>query len=120
MILEQPSTGYLWPPEANNSSDENNKSRLYNLKQMSVDKFYSIKQRLVEGRGTRRDSQASESASESSHSDVSNQSVPELLPRLCDTYFAPQYARNRYLFSAYYKPTALLTVSKAFNWIKFI
>ncbi|KAI4462030.1 regulator of chromosome condensation [Holotrichia oblita] len=110
LILEQPSTGYLWPPEANNAVDDSNKSRLYNLKQMSVDKFYSFKQRIVEGRGTRRDSQASESPSESSHSDVSSQSVPELLPRLCDTYFAPQYARNRYLFSAYYKPTTLLTV----------
>lgn len=112
--MEQPCIGYLWPPESSNASDENNKSRLYNLKQMSVDKFYSFKQRIVEGRGTRRDSQASESPSESSHSDQSNHSGPELLPRLCDTYFAPQYARNRYLFSAYYKPTSLLTVSRLY------
>jgi hypothetical protein len=75
---------------------------------MGVDKLASLKQRLVEARGGRRDSQ-SDTASESSHSE-STHSGPELLPCLCDTFFAPQYARSRYLFSAFYKPTSLLTV----------
>lgn len=75
---------------------------------MGVDKLASLKQKLVEARGGRRDSQ-SDTASESSHSE-STHSGPELLPCLCDTLFAPQSARNRYLFSAFYKPTSLLTV----------
>nr|XP_015840194.1 PREDICTED: uncharacterized protein LOC103312885 [Tribolium castaneum] len=108
LVLEQNSVGCLWPPESTNQSDDLTRSRLYNLKQMGVDKLASLKQRLVEARGGRRDSQ-SDTASESSHSE-STHSGPELLPCLCDTIFAPQYARNRYLFSAFYKPTSLLTV----------
>lgn len=77
---------------------------------MGVDKLASLKQRFSEARGSRRDSQTSDTASESSHSESSH-SGPELLPHLCDTFFAPQYARNRYLFSAFYKPTSLLTVN---------
>lgn len=107
-MLEQTSVGYLWPPDAINQSDDSTRSRLYSLKQMGVDKLASLKQRLVEARGGRRDSQ-SDTASEGSHSE-STHSGPELLPCLCDTLFAPQYARNRYLFSALYKPTSLLTV----------
>jgi hypothetical protein len=107
-MLEQNSVGCLWPPESANQSDDLTRSRLYNLKQMGVDKLASLKQRLVEARGGRRDSQ-SDTASESSHSE-STHSGPELLPCLCDTFFAPQYARSRYLFSAFYKPTSLLTV----------
>nr|XP_022917889.1 uncharacterized protein LOC111427131 [Onthophagus taurus] len=112
LLLEQPSVGYLWPPEAYNLNEDSTRSRLYNLRQLGVDKFFSFKQRIVDGgRGPRRDSQASDTTSESSHSEHSSTaSVPELLPRLCDTYFASQYAKNRYLFSAFYKPTALLTV----------
>jgi hypothetical protein len=108
LMLEQNSVGCLWPPESANQSDDLTRSRLYNLKQMGVDKLASLKQRLVEARGGRRDSQ-SDTASESSHSE-STHSGPELLPCLCDTFFAPQYARSRYLFSAFYKPTSLLTV----------
>lgn len=111
LILEQHSTGYLWPPEAYTQSEDSTRSRLYNLKQLGVDKFASLKQRLTEARGSRRDSQ-SDSTSECSHTESvsSNASGPELLPHLCDTHFAPQYARNRYLFTAFYKPTSLLTV----------
>ncbi|KAJ8961052.1 hypothetical protein NQ314_005982 [Rhamnusium bicolor] len=113
LILEHHSTGCLWPPDVNAQVDDSTRSRLYNLKQLGVDKLASLKQRLSEARGGRRDSQTSDTASESSHSDsnVSSHSGPELLPHLCDTFFAPQYARNRYLYSAFYKPTSLLTVS---------
>ncbi|CAG9819004.1 unnamed protein product [Phaedon cochleariae] len=112
LVLENRSTGYLWPPEAYTQTEDSTRSRLYNLKQIGVDKLVSLKQRLSEARGGRRDSQTSESASESSHSESvhSTHTGPELLPHLCDTYFSPQYARNRYLFSALYKPTSLLTV----------
>ncbi|CAH1985984.1 unnamed protein product [Acanthoscelides obtectus] len=112
LVLEHHSSGYIWPPDANNQSDDSTRSRLYNLKQMGVDKLASLRQRFSDARGGRRDSQTSDTTSESSHSE-SNHSVhsgPELLPHLCDTFFAPQYARNRYLFSAFYKPTSLLTV----------
>ncbi|KAK4876051.1 hypothetical protein RN001_012473 [Aquatica leii] len=110
LILEQHSVGYIWPPEANaNSSDTTTASRLLSLKQLGVEKFVSLKQRFSENKTTRRDSQASDSNSESSHSE-SVHSGPELLPHLCDTFFAPQHARNRYLFSAFYKPTSLLTI----------
>lgn len=88
--------------------DDSTRSRLYSLKQMGVDKLASLKQRFTEGRGPRRDS---DSASESSHSDSAHSGL-ELLPHLCDTFFAPQFARNRCLFSAFYKPTSLLTVSQ--------
>lgn len=75
---------------------------------MSAEKLAYLKQKLTEARYVRRDSQNSDS--ESLLSDTSH-SGPELLPHLCDTYFAPQYAKNRYLFSAFYKPSSLLTVS---------
>ncbi|XP_028138515.1 uncharacterized protein LOC114332924 [Diabrotica virgifera virgifera] len=111
LVLEQHSTGYLWPPEAYTQTEDSTRSRLYSLKQLGVDKLASLRQRLTEARGSRRDSN-SDSASESSHTESvnSNTSGPELLPHLCDTHFAPQYARNRYLFTAFYKPTSLLTV----------
>nr|CAH7724512.1 unnamed protein product [Callosobruchus chinensis] len=112
LVLEHHSSSYIWPPDANNQSDDSTRSRLYNLKQLGVDKLASLRQRLSDARAGRRDSQTSDTTSESSHSE-SNHSVhsgPELLPHLCDTFFAPQYARNRYLFSAFYKPTSLLTV----------
>ncbi|KAJ8969559.1 hypothetical protein NQ317_016591 [Molorchus minor] len=114
-VLEHHSTGYIWPPDTNTQVDESTRSRLYNLKQLGVDKLASLKQRLSEARGNRRDSQTSDTASESSHSESihSIQSGPELLPHLCDTYFAAQYARGRYLFTAFYKPTSLLTVHAA-------
>lgn len=76
---------------------------------MGVDKLASLRQRFTEGRGTRRDSQTSDTTSESSHSDSIHSGL-EMLPHLCDTYFAPQFAKNRSLFSAFYKPTSLLTV----------
>ncbi|XP_057652123.1 uncharacterized protein LOC130891409 isoform X2 [Diorhabda carinulata] len=111
LILEQRSTGYLWPPEAHTQTEDSTRSRLYSLKQLGVDKLASLKQRLTEARGVRRDSN-SDTASESSNTEsvTSSQSVPELLPHLCDTHFAPQYARKRNLFTAFYKPTCLLTV----------
>nr|XP_023021233.1 uncharacterized protein LOC111509680 isoform X1 [Leptinotarsa decemlineata] len=112
LVLEHHSTGYLWPPETNTQADDSNRSRLYNLKLLGIDKLASLKQRISEARGGRRDSQTSDTASESSHSEPTHFG-PELLPHLCDTYFAPQYARNRYLFSAFYKPTCLLTVHAA-------
>lgn len=110
-VLEQHSVGYIWPPELANHSDESTRSRvLYNLRQMGADKFASLKQRLVEGR-TRRDSANSETTSDSSHSDISSvSSAPERLPNLCDAYFSPQYAKDRYLFSAFYKQANLLTI----------
>lgn len=108
--MEQHSTGYIWPPDNNsNSSDSSTVSRLQTLKQLGADKLASLRQRFSDARGSRRDSQTSDSASDSSHSESAH-SGPELLPHLCDTFFAPQYARNRYLFSAFYKPTSLLTV----------
>ncbi|XP_060528037.1 uncharacterized protein LOC132703033 [Cylas formicarius] len=114
LILEHHSVGYLWPPESNINTDDSSKSKFNSLKQLGVDKFSSLRQRFAEVRGNRKDSQ-SDTASESSHSE-SNHSIysgPELLPHLCDTYFAPQYARKRYLFSALYKPTSLLTIHVA-------
>ncbi|KAJ8917788.1 hypothetical protein NQ315_010694 [Exocentrus adspersus] len=112
LVLEHHSTGYVWPPDSNTQVDDSTRSRLYSLKQLGVDKLASLRQRLTEARGGRRDSQTSDTASESSHSESnhSTQSGPELLPYLCDTFFAPQYARNKYLFSAFYRPTSLLTV----------
>ncbi|CAG9862070.1 unnamed protein product [Phyllotreta striolata] len=111
LVLEQHLTGYLWPPEAHVQADDSTRSRLYNLKQLGVDKLASLKQRLTESRSNRSDCQ-SDSASECSRSESvsSVASGPELLPHLCETHFAPQYARNRYLFTAFYKPTSLLTV----------
>ncbi|KAK5645426.1 hypothetical protein RI129_006726 [Pyrocoelia pectoralis] len=109
LILEQHSTSYIWPPEVNASLTDSATSRLLSLKQIGAEKLASLKQRF-EGRSGRRDSQASDSPSDSSsHSDTLHVG-PELLPHLCDTFFAPQYARNRYLFSAFYKPTCLLTI----------
>lgn len=84
---------------------------MYNLKQIGVDKLTSLRQRLSEARGTtRRDSHSSDSASDSVSTE-STKSVPERLPHLSNTYFAPQYAKNRYLFTVFYKPNSLLTVS---------
>lgn len=77
---------------------------------MGVDKLASLRQRFTESRGPRRDSQTSETASESSHSDSVHSGL-EMLPHLCDTFVAPQFAKNRSLYSAFYKPTSLLTVS---------
>lgn len=93
--------------------DDSTRSRLYSLKQMGVDKLASLRQRFTEGRGPRRDSQTSDTASESSHSDSLHSGL-EMLPHLCDTFVAPQFAKNRCLFSAFYKPTSLLTVIFSF------
>ncbi|XP_019873194.2 uncharacterized protein LOC109601394 [Aethina tumida] len=110
LILEHHNTGYLWPPETSNA-DDNNKSRLSNLRQLGADKLQLLRQRFSgEGRSSRRDSQTSDSASESSHSHSEHSSGPEPLPRLCDTWFAPQHARNQHLFSAFYRPSSLLTI----------
>uniref|UniRef100_A0A1Y1KHK1 RCC1-like domain-containing protein n=1 Tax=Photinus pyralis TaxID=7054 RepID=A0A1Y1KHK1_PHOPY len=109
LILEQHSTGYIWPPEINTSLSDSATSRLLSLKQIGAEKLAFFRQRF-ENRSGRRDSQASDSPSESSSHSDSLHVGPELLPHLCDTYFAPQYARNRYLFSAFYKPTCLLTI----------
>lgn len=82
---------------------------------MGVDKLTSLKQRLNEARGgTRRDSHSSDSTSESSTIEPTATTiakcVPERLPHMSNTFFAPQHARNRYLFSVFYKPNCLLTV----------
>lgn len=108
LVLEQHSIGYLWPPDANNLSDDASRSRLQNLRQLSAEKLAYFKQKFTENKHNRRDS--SNSDSESVSSDNSH-SGPELLPHLCDTHFSPQYAKNRYLFSAFYKPNCLVTVS---------
>lgn len=81
---------------------------------MGVEKLASLRQRFTEARGPRRDSQTSDTTSESSHSDSVHSGL-EMLPHLCDTFVAPQFARNRCLFSAFYKPTSLLTVSLPFT-----
>lgn len=108
LLLEQHSTGYVWPPDVN--SDDSARSRFLNLKQMGVDKLASLKQRIAEARGQRRDSQTSDSASESSNPEPTQSANPELLPHLRDMFFAPQYAHGRYLFSAFYKPAGTITV----------
>lgn len=111
LVLEHRVSGYLWPPDST-TSEEASKSRLYNLKQMGVEKLASLRLKFGEGRHSRRNSQASDTNSESSHTESvqSVNSVPELLPHLCDTYFSAQHARNRYLFCAFYRPSSLLTV----------
>lgn len=113
LILEQrlPFTHYIWPPESNANASETAPSRLQSLKQMGVEKWTALRQRFSESRS--KDSH-SDTASESSQSECSH-AGPEPLPHLCDTFFAPQFARNRYLFSAFYKPTSLLTVSVTSN-----
>lgn len=107
-MLEQHSTGYVFPPDSNN--DEGARSRLFNLKQMGVDKLASLKQKIAEARGQRRDSQTSDSASDSSNPESTQSPHPEMLPHLHNMHFAPQVAHNRYLFSAFYKPSSTLTV----------
>lgn len=98
----------MFPPDSNN--DENTRSRLSSLKQMGADKLASLKQRIAEARGQRRDSQTSDSASDTSISESSQSLHPEMLPHLRDMHFAPQYAHNRHLFSAFYKPSGTITV----------
>ncbi|KAF5298189.1 hypothetical protein FQA39_LY02613 [Lamprigera yunnana] len=108
LTLEQHSTGYIWPPELNTNTDNTTTSRLLNLKRLGPKKLVKLKERFSETKMLKRDSQSSDSLSESSNSE-SPHSGPELLP-LCDTFFTPQYTGNQYLFSAYYKPTAILRV----------
>lgn len=93
-------------------NDETSRSRLFNLKQLGVEKFASLKQKLSDARGNRRDSQTSDTTSESSHAE-SNHSEPELLPHLCDTIFEPQLLRNRHYFSAFYRSSKVLTVHES-------
>lgn len=83
-------------------------SRLQSLKQMGAEKWTALRQRFSESKGSQKEGH-SDTGSESSHSECSY-AGPEPLPHLCDTFFAPQYAKSRYLFSAFYKPTSLLTV----------
>lgn len=78
---------------------------------MGADKLASLKQKIAEARGQRRDSQTSDSASDTSNSESTQSAHPEMLPHLRDMHFAPQFAHNRYLFSAFYKPSGALTVS---------
>lgn len=99
----------MWSSEAT-QPEESSHSKLHNLKQMGVDKLTSLKQRLSEARGTHRDS-SSDSASDSVSVEFTTKAVPERLPHLSNTYFAPQFARNRYLFSVFYKVHSLMTVS---------
>lgn len=108
--MEHHTTGYVWSSETT-QAEESSHSKLQNLKQMGVDKLTSLKQRLSEARGgTRRDS-SSDSTSDSVSVEFNTKAVPERLPHLSDTYFAPQFARNRYLFSVFYKKHSLMTVS---------
>lgn len=79
---------------------------------MGADKLASLKQIIAEARGHRRDSQTSDTASEGSNPETTTQTLhPELLPHMRDVHFALQYANNRCLFSALYKPTSTITVS---------
>ncbi|KAL3269950.1 hypothetical protein HHI36_009006 [Cryptolaemus montrouzieri] len=111
-ILEQHSMGYVWPPELANHTDDSTQSRLSSLRQLGVDKLVSLRQRLVEGRNSKKDN-SSDTTSESSLQSDSSHSGPELIPHLPQTHFSPQYARDRYLFSTFYKPTCLVTVHAA-------
>lgn len=78
---------------------------------MGADKLASLKQRFAEARGQRRDSQTSDSASDTSNPEPTQSTHPEMLPHMRDMHFAPQYAHDRYMFSAFYKPTGAITVS---------
>lgn len=48
--------------------------------------------------------------SNDSNSSQSEPSIPDKLSHLYDTFLWPQFARNRHLFSGFYKPTSILTI----------
>lgn len=156
LLLEQRTTGYTWPvdsashakpyssssqsPSTAAESDANGKSlprsRLQGLKQLSVEKLTSIRNKLVETRSrgmavvqhVRRESSSSSSDdtassqqrkssttsstfSEVSSSFVTTGPLPESLSaHVGETFLSPQYARGRYLLSGYYAPSSILTI----------
>ncbi|XP_066992544.2 uncharacterized protein ca [Anabrus simplex] len=161
LLLEQRATGYTWPVEngSNNkgggsssldlSSSQSSvdlefgsrtashyptaRSRLQGLKQLSVEKLASLRQKLAETRSkgvtsvgnsnTRRESSSSSSdetasishkRNSSSASDSSHITTGPSPERLCvqvgETYLHPQYMRGRYLLSGYYAPSSILTI----------
>ncbi|KAL1494566.1 hypothetical protein ABEB36_010144 [Hypothenemus hampei] len=153
LILEQHCSSYVWPAEGlNSNSDDSMKSKFFSLKQIGVDTFVSLKQKL----GSRKDnsndvpigfpqfpsgslykpelldtisscqsgmdlnglesSNATTtflSTENDSKHDYHDNSEPQKLPQLIDTFFTPQTYKNRNLFSALYRPSGLLTVHGA-------
>lgn len=122
MMLEQRSSGFLWDGGrlmtsvefvmaglANGHVEEKaSRSRLQGLKQLSVEKLASLKQKLAEtrsktGRKRVEDDRESTGSSESSE-------VNEKVTYLEATVLEKQFARNRHLLSGYYQPGSLLTV----------
>lgn len=110
LVLEQYPVGYIWPPELVNQSDDLVQSKSHRWR-MGVDVLISLMQKLVEKKNSKKD-YASDTTSETSSvvSDSSN-TGPELLPQFCDTFFSTQFVGDRHLFSAFYKPENVLTVS---------
>ncbi|XP_049853132.1 uncharacterized protein LOC126334689 isoform X3 [Schistocerca gregaria] len=156
LLLEQRTTGYTWPVDSAShaksystssqsqstivESDANGKSlprsRLQGLKQLSVEKLTSIRNKLVETRSRgiavvqhvrressssssddaassqqRKSSMTSSTFSEVSSSFVTTGPLPESLSaHVGETFLSPQYARGRYLLSGYYTPSSILTI----------
>lgn len=140
LLLEQRSKSYIWSQEglyvsklfnadvssnSSLSSSDNDpkvaRSRLQGLKQMSVDKLTSLKQKLADSRAgksmNRKDSSSSFGSRKLSNTDLYEDAsavgmyLPEKLINMGETFLRPQFAKNRHLFSGYFNPTSLLTVS---------
>lgn len=134
LLLEQRSTAFLWSPDCGNKiqtaveyaingltnghldESKSSRSRLQGLKQLSVEKLASLKQKLAEtrARGITGNSKIAEdqksTGSNDSNSSQTDSSIPEKLSHLYATFLSPQFARNRHLFSGYYKPSSILTI----------
>ncbi|KAF4527744.1 hypothetical protein B566_EDAN014954 [Ephemera danica] len=134
LTLEQRSAGYCWPLERSALDmglDADAlpgtclvplpaRSRLQGLKQLSVEKLATLKQKLAETRKSgslRKDSSAEDIGVLRSRSgnSVHDNSISEETPcpeRVSSDlgYFLPQYARGRYLLSGFYPNTQLLKI----------
>ncbi|GLV44383.1 claret [Carabus blaptoides fortunei] len=135
LLLEQRSNGFVWSPDCGNKiqttveyaingltnghldESKTSRSRLQGLKQLSVEKLTSLKQKLAETRSRGLNSSAKtvsddqkSTGSNDSNGSQSDPSIPEKLSHLYETFLCPQFARNRHLFSGYYKPSSVLTI----------
>ncbi|XP_065332250.1 uncharacterized protein ca isoform X2 [Cloeon dipterum] len=111
LILEQRSIGYCWPLEhieGDGLMPIPVRSRLQNLKHLSVDKMASLKQMLVETKkgGT---SSAKKAPDEPSSKEISTTPVALQGPEI----YSFQYSKERYLISTYNPSIQLLKIYPA-------
>ncbi|XP_059473427.1 uncharacterized protein LOC132195443 isoform X2 [Neocloeon triangulifer] len=111
LILEQRSVGFCWPlehMEGDGLMPIPVRTRLQNLKHLSVDKMASLKQMLVENKrgGT---SSVKRAAEELGGKEISTVPLALQGPEI----YSPQYSKERYLISTYNPSTQLMKIYPA-------